>query len=257
MRQEHLSGGTCSTGATATGTRSNALWGKGRRRFPLLVFAFVVVAASVVAGSTAAGPPPPSRPVSCPTAFGTRPRRTRADTFHVVIQTTDASQLDALGATVRNAQKKHPGNAKGLTKKFKLIDSATAEVTGDQIADIAAATGVVSVTEDAPIQATAYGNLQNWPASVGAQWGDPPRRTEFPTIAIVDSGVEARSDFGRRLIRQVDFTTTGDELLGRRIRARHARRRPRRRRRRTASRASSRGPTSCRSTSSTTPATAR
>ena len=85
------------------------------------------------------------------------------DTFNVVIQTSDGSQLDALGATVRNAQKKHPGKARGLTKKFKLIGSATAEVTGDQIADIAAAPGVVSVTEDAPVQATAYGNLQNWP----------------------------------------------------------------------------------------------
>ena len=70
------------------------------------------------------------------------------------------------------------------------------------------------MTEDAPIQATAYGNLQNWPASVGAQWGDPPRRTEFPTIAIVDSGVESRGDFGRRLIRQVDLTTTGANSSG-------------------------------------------
>ena len=78
--------------------------------------------------------------MSCPTAFETRPRRTPTDAFHVVIQTTDGSQLDALGATVREAQKKHPGKARGLTKKFKLIGSATAEVTGDQIADIAAAT---------------------------------------------------------------------------------------------------------------------
>ena len=107
-----------------------------------------------------------------------------------------------------------PARREGLTKKFKQIGSATAEVTGDQISDIAAAPGVVSVTEDAPIQATSYGNLQNWPTSVGAQWGDPPRKTEFPRIAIVDSGVEPRGDFGRRIIRQVDLTTTGVNSSG-------------------------------------------
>ncbi len=41
-----------------------------------------------------------------------------------------------------------------------------------------------------------------------------PRRTEFPTIAIVDSGVEWRGDFYRRLIRQVDLTTTGTNSPG-------------------------------------------
>ena len=213
MRQEHPPGDICSTGATATGTRSNALWGKKRRRFPLLVFSFVVVAASVLAGSTAAGPPPPSSGV-VPDSLRDKAKAHPADTFNVVIQTTDASQLGALGATVRDAQKQHPGKARGLTKKFKQIGSATAEVTGDQISDIAAAPGVVSVTEDAPIQATSYGNLQNWPASVGAQWGDPPRKAEFPRIAIVDSGVETRGDFGRRIIRQVDLTTTGVNSSG-------------------------------------------
>ena len=112
MRQEHLPGDTCSTGATATGTRSNALWGKKRRRFPLLVFTFVVVAASVLAGSTAAGPPPPSSGV-VPDSLRDKAKAHPADTFNVVIQTTDASQLDALGATVRDAQKQHPGKARG------------------------------------------------------------------------------------------------------------------------------------------------
>jgi serine protease AprX len=212
MRHEHLPGGTCSTGATATGTRSNALWGKKRRRYPLLVFTFVVVAACVLAGSTAAGPAPSAGVV--PDSLREKAKAHPTDTFDVVIQTTDSSQLDALGATVRSAQRQHPGKAKGLTKKFKQLASATAEVTGDQISDIAAAQGVVSVTEDAPIQATSFSNLQNWPTSVGAQWGDVSRRTEFPTIAIVDSGVEQRSDFGKRLLRQVDLTTSGTNSWG-------------------------------------------
>ena len=156
---------------------------------------------------------------------------------------------------MREAQKKHPGKAKGLKKKFKLIGSATAEVTGDQISDIAAAQGVVSVTEDAPIQATAYGNLQNWPASVGAQWGDAPRkqssrRSRSSTRASSREATSADESSG-----QVDLTTTGANSSGdgfghgtlvAGLAVGGA----------TASRASSRAPTSCRSTSSTTPAAA-
>ena len=88
-------------------------------------------------------------------------------------------------------------------------------MTGDQIADIAAAKGVVSVTEDAPIQATAYGNLQNWPSSDRRPVGRRRREGQsIPTIAIVDSGVEWRGDFYRRLIRQVDLTTTAPNSSG-------------------------------------------
>ena len=215
MRLGHLSGGTCGTGAMVTGTRSNALWGKGRRRYPLLVFTFVAVAASVVAGSTAAGPPAQSSGV-VPDSLRDKAKAHPKDAFHVVIQTADGSKLDGLDSTVREAQKKHPGNAKGLTKKFKQIGSATAEVTGDQIADIAAAKGVVSVTEDAPIQATAYGNLQNWPASIGAQWGDAAekdrvsRRSRSSTRASSGAATSAGGSSARSTSRPTGTNSPGD-----------------------------------------------
>src|SRR6476646_164145 len=101
MRQEHLSGGTCSTGVTATGTRSNALWGKKRRRLLLLVFTFAVVAASVLAGTPAAGPPAPS-PGVVPDGLRDKAKAHPTDTFDVVIQATDGTQLDALGSTVHD-----------------------------------------------------------------------------------------------------------------------------------------------------------
>src|SRR5436853_7249832 len=114
MRQEHLSGGTCSTGATATGTRSNALWGKKRRRL-LLVLSTLVVVASVLAGSTAAGPPA-SPPGVVSDSLRDKAKSHPTQAFDVVIQTTDGSQLDELGGTVRDAQKTHPGKSKGLKK---------------------------------------------------------------------------------------------------------------------------------------------
>jgi serine protease AprX len=66
------------------------------------------------------------------------------------------------------------------------------------------------ITEDTGVQATGdYGNSQDWIGTVGAQWGDAPEGTKYPTIAIVDSGVDRRSDFGKRLLKSVDFTSDG------------------------------------------------
>ncbi len=131
------------------------------------------------------------------------------ETFQVIVQTSDPEQIDQIESTVDRAQKKHPGKAKGVKKKFKLIAYASLELTGEQLENVATAAGVVSVTEDAPVAATGYGNRQDWVASVGAQWGPAPKGTKYPTIAVVDSGVEGRGDFGRRLAKQVDFTSTG------------------------------------------------
>ena len=53
---------------------------------------------SVVAGSTAAGPPAPSSGV-VPDSLRDKAKAHPKDAFHVVIQTTDGSQLDGLGSS--------------------------------------------------------------------------------------------------------------------------------------------------------------
>ena len=85
-------------------------------------------------------------------------------------------------------------------------------MTGEQLNDLATSDAVAAVTEDAPVRAVAYGNLQTWPQTIGAQWGPAPKNADFPTIAIVDSGVQVRSDFSGRIRTQVDFTGGEREL---------------------------------------------
>jgi serine protease AprX len=190
-----------------SGTRANALWGKGRRRYWLLL-AVAALAASVAAGTTTAPVTAAPKTGFVPASLRDRAKANPEAAFQVIVQASDTSQLGKLGTAVGETQKKHPGEARGLKKKFKLIPSVTVEITGAQLNDLAASDGVIAVTEDGPVKATSYGNPQNWVSTVGAQWGTPPDGTSYPTIAIVDSGVESRSDFGSRLLTQVDFTST-------------------------------------------------
>ncbi len=77
---------------------------------------------------------------------------------------------------------------------------------------------VFSITEDAPVAATARGNSQQWvPATeiLENEESNPwTTKAVLPSIAIVDSGVEARSDFGKRLLASVTFVSAGVNSKG-------------------------------------------
>ena len=93
-----------------------------------------------------------------------------------------------------------------MKKKFESLGTVSADLTGAQVDALASDPRVTAVTEDSETHAMAYGNPQDWSSTIAAQWGSAPRGTTYPTIAIVDSGVQSRADFGSRLMRSVDFT---------------------------------------------------
>ncbi len=173
----------------------------------------LAVAAIVVGSTPAAGQPGRMTDV----VQRSLEHRAKADpnrTFRVIIQASDGARLAGLATTVSVAQRRHPGTARGLRKTFELTRTAAAELTGAQLEEIATLPGIVSVTEDASVRATGLGNRQSWPETVGLHGEPAARSAHYPTIAIVDSGVEPRGDFGNRLIRQVDFTSTGTNSPG-------------------------------------------
>ena len=59
-----------------------------------------------------------------------------------------------------------------------------------------------------------WGNNQTWPDAAGARnWETAPEGATYPTIAIIDSGVEpGRSEFGSRLLTQVNFVSDRRQL---------------------------------------------
>jgi serine protease AprX len=136
-----------------------------------------------------------------------------SDTFRVIVQGR------AAGTAVDAAVQKHPGRAKGAKKQFSSISAVSAELTGEQIAELAKAEGIDAITVDVPV-AVAGGpkgsrtepiwNAQKWPfvSGVAKFWRS---KAAVPAIAIVDSGIDAaRSDFGGRVIHSVDLGPTTD-----------------------------------------------
>jgi serine protease AprX len=95
-----------------------------------------------------------------------------------------------------------------VDRKLSIISGAAATVTGRQLQQLAAAKGVAAISLDRPVQLTGsvlYSNTQQWPVAADAQkqWASPPANT--PAIAVVDSGIQSRADFGSRLLTQVSI----------------------------------------------------
>jgi serine protease AprX len=114
-------------------------------------------------------------------------------------------------------------------KQFLTVSGVSASLPGSVILKLAKYPHVTAITPDAQVQSTGYEDATMWQSSAdlsilqnsfdpttGAVTGPAP---QAPTIAIVDSGVQYRSDFGTRLLMRVDLcslcaTSGGDDLQG-------------------------------------------
>jgi serine protease AprX len=114
-----------------------------------------------------------------------------------------------------------------VSGQFSAINGVAATLTGDQLAALASrgASGVTSVVPDAPVQtsgpgAPSWSSRQLWPYVSGSSgnWKSRggPGSKNGPAIAVVDSGIQQRSDFGggpsgggpdSRIIASVDLSS--------------------------------------------------
>ncbi len=122
-----------------------------------------------------------------------------------------------------------------INDQFSSITGVAATLTGDQIVALVTQPnngGLLSITPDAAVQTTGatpppppapgaggFSSYQLWPfASKAADnWtndGDPKFSPTVSTIAIVDTGVQSRSDFGNRLLASVNLSTLPDNSPG-------------------------------------------
>jgi serine protease AprX len=123
--------------------------------------------------------------------------------------------------------------------EFSSIDGVAVTLTGRQISQVYAHgnDGLKAITPDVPVAvsgtissttssttATTSGNAkwtsnQLWPyeSGVSNNWEGDQNATiaaNLPTIAIVDSGVESRADFGSRLLTSVNLSTLPNNSAG-------------------------------------------
>jgi serine protease AprX len=198
-------------------SRSNALWGSGKRGIITLALAAMLVVP--VAGSAASGPNsgPGGGYATVPASLLAKAAANPLGSFDVIVQGDKDSSSSRVADEVRNEN----GNSK---RRFMSVHGVQATLTGAQLLKLAKNSHIVAITPNADVHATAYEDATMWKDSTdmtilqnsvdpatGVITGPAP---QAPAIAIVDSGVQARADFGSRLVASVSMCSLCTDSLG-------------------------------------------
>ncbi len=199
-------------------SRSNALWGRsGKRMLVLLSLAAMLVVP--VAGSAAPGGPG-SPNATVPASLLAAAAANPTQQFDVLVQGNKGVSSAGVGQDVTNSNGK-------LKTRFLTVAGVDALVSGKDLLKLARNPHVLSITPNAKTKLLDYQDSTMWKDSTdltlmqnafdpntGEITGPAP---QAPAIAIVDSGVQARSDFGSRLVASVNMCSlcplnaTGDD----------------------------------------------
>jgi serine protease AprX len=104
------------------------------------------------------------------------------------------------------------GNGLGALKNLDLIGGVAVTIPSTKLNKLAKTDGLI-VTPDAVAHTSAVSSNQLWPYESGnaANWA---KDANLPAIAIVDSGVQSRNDFGGRLIASANLSTLPNNSPG-------------------------------------------
>jgi len=183
-------------------TRSSALWGKGGRGF----LATLVVALALSApAALASGGGSEYTAFTTPGLLGAAQANPNA-TFQVIVEGDRSTGWVAKQIADFNSSK-----AK-VKRRYSVINGVAATLTGKQILILARKSRIRAITEDAPVRLASFSTSQQWPYASGVvkSWWDSATNVvaQTPTIAVVDSGIEAsRPDFAGRVLAQVNLTS--------------------------------------------------
>jgi serine protease AprX len=214
-------GGTRSSALWGTGnrggeSRSNALWGKGGRGRLLMTIALVALAAPIAAvadsGSSKDAKKASASTFVAPSLLA-KAESSPNEYVKVIIQSTEGASeaVDAFKHARKSTE--DAGSNERLTGKYRFVDSAAVTLKAKKIKFLARIPGL-TVTPDSPVRLSALpSSEQVWPTASGVRplWSTPWKAApKAPTIAIVDSGIDAnRPDFdnGARVVANVNMTT--------------------------------------------------
>ena len=188
-------------------SRSNALWGSGKRgMITLALAAMLVVPVAGSASSINSGPGSAKAVVPDSLLAAAAANPTMA--FDVIVQGTKDRTVSDTGQEVTNENGK-------LRRKFLSVNGVQASISGKDLLKLSTNSHVAAITRNVPVRAAEYQDSTMWQDSTdmtilqnsfdpatGEITGPAP---QAPAIAIVDSGVQARNDFGGRLVASVNM----------------------------------------------------
>jgi serine protease AprX len=197
-------------------SRSSVLWGKGGRGIVAACLAVCALAAPLAAVAAPGGTP--AGPATAPGTYVAKEllaaaKRSPEEKVRVIVQSTSGSE-DAEQAL------KGLGPLSKPDLRLEIVGGVAAELPAKLVEKLAAVPGL-TVTPDATVRA-AGGTLKSnqlWPYESGNDklWpGDSLTYVgKLPTIAIIDSGVQAnRLDFDGRVLASVNLCTLKNNSKG-------------------------------------------
>jgi serine protease AprX len=221
-RGETRSSALWGTGNRGGETRSNALWGKGGRGAVTALVAALAVSvplASSAVGNKKAGVHAGGNFRNWLHQTYVSPELSKQSRNHpnsklqVIVQADSSFQL--------NHQVRHVFRKAGIKniRNLNLIHAAAVTIDANVLWKLQQIKGL-TVTPDAPVKVSGYTSNQLWPyeAGLAKDWAGPgsPTPSQAPTIAVVDSGVQAdRADFANGGVRgSVNLSTLDNTLPG-------------------------------------------
>ena len=186
------------------GDRSSVLWGKGGRGLLVTCVAvFALLAPMAAMASSSASAPVNGSAFIAPTLLNAKGQ------VDVVISYAPSMDASGTGAALLSDRLKGMGVFQNL-KSLALINGYTGVVPAAQLKKLADVPGI-SVTPNANVKLAGSTSSQMWPFESGNAnlWaGDALLYNgKLPAIAVVDSGIQNRSDFGTRVIASVNLST--------------------------------------------------
>ena len=138
------------------------------------------------------------------------------------------AKLDAANAELAAADDAYTAAGEQITRdqvknEFSSIDGVAVTLTGRQITNLYEhADGLLSITPDAPVNTSGviqWSSSQLYPYVSGTanNWNTDQNAAiaaNMPAIAVVDSGIQSRADFGSRLLASVNLSTLPNNSPG-------------------------------------------
>jgi serine protease AprX len=207
--------------------RMNALWGRGGRRIGVVLAAVscVLVAVSGAAGAPAS-PPAGSALIKSmssrihayiPGALLSAAQQNPKQSFDVILT---GSRKERSGNFFKKAFQDSSANGQTVAttqvrRQFTAIDGGRVTLSGWQILSLGMSRNVTAITPNDTVELQSVhlpvSNSEKWGWSTGAavDWTSQALSLQAPTIAIVDSGIDAsRADFSGRVIGQTSLASS-------------------------------------------------
>ena len=186
-------------------SRSNALWGSGKRGMITLALAAMLIvpmASSASSGDNNGGG------AIVPNSLLAQAAANPLQMFDVIVQ----GDKQSTSSDVANEVQSEHGKS---MRRFMSVDGVQASVSGKDLLKLARHPHITAITPNIAVHTTSYEDNTMWQdttdltmlqnnvdPNTGDILGPAP---QAPAIAVVDSGVQARSDFGSRLVASVNL----------------------------------------------------